>query len=104
LWCEAVVTVAEKGAGERSARPGEARHTIVAGVTEADVGLSELVLARQGDHLADDLPRYCANILANMDVRCAGKGDGREHPLFSMPINGVMRLRVSWSWFLLHLP
>ena len=39
------------------------------------VGLGGWGLARQMDHLADDLPRYRANILAKIaDVRGAGKG------------------------------
>ena len=43
------------------------------------LGLAGWGLARQMDHLADDLPRYRANILAKMaDVRGAGKGGSVE--------------------------
>ena len=39
-------------------------------------GLAGWGLARQMDHLAEDLPRYRVNILAKIaDVRGAGKGD-----------------------------
>src|SRR4029079_4068019 len=41
----------------------------------AMLGLGAWGLTRQMDHLADDLPRYRANILAKIaDVRGAGKG------------------------------
>jgi AI-2E family transporter len=40
------------------------------------LGLAGWGLARQMDHLAEDLPRYRVNILAKIaDVRGAGKGD-----------------------------
>jgi predicted PurR-regulated permease PerM len=43
------------------------------------VGLAGWGLARQMDHLAEDLPRYRANILAKIaDVRGAGKGGSVE--------------------------
>ena len=42
-------------------------------------GLAGWGLARQMDHLAEDLPRYRANILAKIaDVRSAGKGGSVE--------------------------
>jgi predicted PurR-regulated permease PerM len=45
----------------------------------AVLGLAGWGLARQMDHLADDLPRYRANILAKIsDVRGAGKGGSVE--------------------------
>ncbi len=45
----------------------------------ATLGLAGWGLARQMDHLADDLPRYRANILAKIaDVRGAGKGGSVE--------------------------
>jgi predicted PurR-regulated permease PerM len=45
----------------------------------AMLGLAGWGLARQMDHLADDLPRYRANILAKIaDVRGAGKGGSVE--------------------------
>ena len=45
----------------------------------AVLGLAGWGLARQMDHLADDLPRYRANILAKIaDVRGAGKGGAVE--------------------------
>ncbi len=45
----------------------------------AVLGLTGWGLARQMDHLADDLPRYRANILAKIaDVRGAGKGGSVE--------------------------
>lgn len=43
------------------------------------LGLAGWGLARQADHLADDLPRYRVNILAKIaDVRGAGKGGSVE--------------------------
>ena len=43
------------------------------------LGLAGWGLARQMDHLADDLPRYRVNILAKIaDVRGAGKGGSVE--------------------------
>src|SRR4029079_1518499 len=43
------------------------------------LGLAGWGLARQMDHLADDLPRYRANILTKIaDVRGAGKGGSVE--------------------------
>ena len=45
----------------------------------AVLGLAGWGLARQMDHLADDLPRYRANLLAKIaDVRGAGKGGSVE--------------------------
>ena len=45
----------------------------------AMLGLGGWGLTRQMDHLADDLPRYRANILAKIaDVRGAGKGSSVE--------------------------
>jgi hypothetical protein len=43
------------------------------------LGLAGYGLARQMDHLAEDLPRYRANILVKIaDVRSAGKGGSVE--------------------------
>ena len=43
------------------------------------IGLAGWGLARQMDHLAEDLPRYRANILTKIsDVRSAGKGGSVE--------------------------
>jgi predicted PurR-regulated permease PerM len=52
---------------------------VVVALVFAVLGLAGWGLARQMDHLADDLPRYRANILAKIaDVRGAGKGGSVE--------------------------
>jgi predicted PurR-regulated permease PerM len=52
---------------------------VVVTLVFAVLGLAGWGLARQMDHLADDLPRYRANILAKIaDVRGAGKGGSVE--------------------------
>src|SRR4029450_1664968 len=54
---------------------------VLAGVTLVFIvlGLAGWALARQMDHLADDLPTYRLNILAKIaDVRGAGKGGSVE--------------------------